>query len=61
MRTLHSAIEMMFLGRMFRVERYDCVWTVLQYHRNGAWVCCESVNQTTCNFYTDEIIEGLIP
>jgi hypothetical protein len=47
-------------GRQFKVDRYDCVWTVLCYERNSAWTCQESDYNTTCQFYESEILAGLL-
>jgi hypothetical protein len=47
-------------GRQFKVDHYDCVWTVLCYERNDAWTCSESEHNTTCQFYESEILSGLL-
>jgi hypothetical protein len=47
-------------GRQFKVDRYDCVWTVRVYHRNDAWICEEPVYNTRCEFYETEILTGLL-
>ena len=46
-------------GKLFRVPRYSCTWTVLSYHRGGNWVCQEPDHHTTCHFHEDEILAGL--
>lgn len=47
-------------GMQFRVERYDCIWTVLRYHRGGNWVCEEPDHKCTCHFHESEIQEGAL-
>lgn len=42
-------------GIKFRVERYNCEWTVLRYYRSGNWVCQEPDHGTTCHFHESEI------
>ena len=39
----------------FRVNRYDCDWIPVRYHRNHSWVCRETAHNTTCEFYDYEI------
>jgi hypothetical protein len=56
-----TGIDTEFLkGRQFKVDRYDCVWTVLCYERNSAWTCREPDHGTTCQFYESEILAGTI-
>jgi hypothetical protein len=45
-------------GVQFKSARYDCVWTVLRYHRGGNWVCEEPDHHTTCHFHESEIESG---
>lgn len=43
-----------------RHARAEVIWKVLHVARNNAWVCEESENHTTCDFYTTEILESLM-
>jgi hypothetical protein len=44
------------VGKTFRPPQSNCIWTVMNYHRNGAWLCREPDFNTTCCFYEDDII-----
>lgn len=49
------------IGKRFISTRHanKVYWTVIRYHRGGAYVCQEEEHQTTCNFYENEIEEAL--
>lgn len=49
------------VGIKFTSPRYDCIWTVLYYHRGGNWVCQEPRFNTTCHFHESEIQAGIRP
>ena len=55
-RTAYSPLK----GRQFKVDRYDCIWTVRCYERNNSWTCSEPDYNTTCQFYESEIKAGLL-
>jgi len=50
------------IGKQFISQRHACpvVWIVKYYHRCDGWVCEEQEHKTTCEFSTQEILDGEI-